>query len=170
MIMRWFPYALVCSIFLASADFFVKLASNKISASMGMLVYGATTFTFGLIWVGYLKLTHQPLLITQPGLLYSIAVGVAFSIVTILLYLTFAGVSVSLGSPTIRVMGILIASLLGILLLTRAVHLALFDWLDIDHCRCRADCPAIGRKENCCSIFFRSCSTHSPPNGIYPIL
>ena len=115
--MRWLPYALLCAIFLASADFFVKLASNKISSSMGMLVYGATTFTVGLTWVGYLKLTKQPLLITQQGLLYSLAVGIAFSVVTLLLYLTFTRVSVSVGSPTIRVMGILIASLFGILLL-----------------------------------------------------
>jgi len=115
--MRWIPYALLCSIFLASADFFVKLASNKISSSMGMLVYGATTFTVGLTWVGYLKLTKQPLLITQQGLLYSLGVGIAFSVVTLLLYLTFARVSVSIGSPTIRVIGILIASLFGILLL-----------------------------------------------------
>jgi len=115
--MRWIPYALLCSIFLASADFFVKLASNKISSSMGMLVYGATTFSVGLIWVGSQKLAKQPLLITQSGLLYSLAVGIAFSVVTILLYLTFARVSVSVGSPTIRVMGILIASLFGILLL-----------------------------------------------------
>jgi len=70
-----------------------------------------------LIWVSYLKITKQSFLITQPGLLYSIAVGLAFSAVTILLYLTFARVNVSLGSPTIRVMGILIASMLGILLL-----------------------------------------------------
>ena len=117
MIMRWLPYALLCSVFLASADFFLKLASNKISASMGMFVYGVTTFFIGTIWVGYMKITKQPLLITQPGLLYSLAVGVAFSTVTILLYLTFARVSVSLGSPTIRVMSILIASMLGILLL-----------------------------------------------------
>jgi len=115
--MRWLPYALVCSVFLASADFFVKLASNKISSSMGMLVYGATTFTVGVIWVSYLKLTHQTLLITQQGFLYSLAVGVAFSAVTILLYLTFARVNVSIGSPTIRVIGIVLASLLGILLL-----------------------------------------------------
>ena len=121
MIMRWLPYALLCSILLASADFFVKLASNKISASLGMLVYGATTFTVGLLWVGYLRLTHQTLLITQSGLLYSIAVGVAFSGVTILLYLTFSRVSVTLGSPTIRVMGILLASLFGILLLHEPV-------------------------------------------------
>jgi uncharacterized membrane protein len=115
--MRWLPYALLCSIFLAGADFFVKLASNKISASMGMLVYGATTFSVGTLWVSYLKFTKQPLLITQQGLLYSLAVGVAFSAVTILLYLTFARVNVSLGSPTIRLMGILLASVLGILLL-----------------------------------------------------
>ena len=115
--MRWIPYALLCSIFLASADFFVKLASNKISSSMGMLVYGATTFTVGLTWVGYLKVTKQTLLITQQGLLYSLAVGIAFSVVTLLLYLTFARISVSIGSPTIRVMGILIASMFGIFLL-----------------------------------------------------
>lgn len=115
--MRWLPYALVCSIFLAGADFFIKLASDKISSSMGMFVYGATTFTVGLFWVGYLKITHQPLLITQRGLLYAIAAGLAFSFVTILLYLTFVHVSVSLGSPTIRLLGIIIASLLGLLIL-----------------------------------------------------
>lgn len=120
---RWLPYALLCALFLASADFFVKLASNRISASIGTLIYGATTFSIGLIWVGYLKLTKQPLLITGPGLLYSAAVGVAFGAVTILLYLTFARVSVSIGSPTIRVMGILIASLFGILLLQES-----FTW------------------------------------------
>ena len=115
--MRWLPYALLCAVFLASADFFIKLASNKISSSMGMLVYGATTFVVSITWVGYMKITKQPLLITQQGFLYSLAVGIAFSAVTILLYLTFARVSVSLGSPTIRIMSILIASLLGILLL-----------------------------------------------------
>jgi len=117
MTLRWLPYALLCSVFLASADFFVKLASNKISSSMGMLIYGATTFVIGFIWVSYLKFTKQSLLITQPGLLYAIAVGVAFGGVTILLYLTFAPVNVSIGSPTIRVIGILLASMLGILLL-----------------------------------------------------
>src|SRR5215211_6541598 len=117
MIPRWLFYALACSVFLATADFFVKLASNKISASMGMFMYGATTFAVGLAWVSYLKIAGQPLLITPSGLLYSLAVGLAFSGVTILLYLTFAHISVSLGSPTIRVFGIVIASLLGILFL-----------------------------------------------------
>jgi uncharacterized membrane protein len=121
MIPRWLLYALACSAFLATADFFVKLASNKISASMGMFVYGATTFAVGLAWVSYLKITGQPPLITQTGLLYAIAVGLAFSFVTMLLYLTFAHIRVSLGSPTIRVLGIVFASLLGILFLHEPV-------------------------------------------------
>lgn len=115
--MRWLPYALTCSIFLALADFFVKLASNKISASLGMFIYGTTTFLISLIWIAYVKFTGQTLLITKPGLLYSLAVGVAFTGVTLLLYVTFARVSVSVGSPTIRVIGIVLASLLGILIL-----------------------------------------------------
>ena len=114
MIPRWLLYALVCSFFLASADFFVKLASNKISASMGMFMYGATTFAVGLAWISYLKITGQPQLITQTGFLYSVAVGLAFSGVTIFLYLTLAHISVSIGSPTIRILGIVIASMLGI--------------------------------------------------------
>jgi len=47
--MHWLPYAWVCSIFLASADSFVKLASNKISSSVGMLIYSATTLTVNAI-------------------------------------------------------------------------------------------------------------------------
>lgn len=117
MIMRWLPYALACSAFLAAADFFVKLAANKISASMGMFIYGATTFLISLVWIGYVKFTGQTLLITQAGFVYSLAVGVAFSAVTLLLYVTFARVGVSVGSPTIRVIGIVLASLLGILIL-----------------------------------------------------
>ncbi len=117
MLMRWLPYALTCSVFLALADFFVKLASNKISASLGMFIYGTTTFLISLVWIGYVKWTGQTLLITKPGLWYSLAVGVAFTAVTLLLYVTFARISVSVGSPTIRVIGIVLASLLGILIL-----------------------------------------------------
>jgi drug/metabolite transporter (DMT)-like permease len=117
MLARWLPYALACSICLATADFFVKLASSKISTSLGMFIYGATTFVVGFAWVSYLKITGKPLFVTQIGLLYSLAVGIAFSAVTLLLYLALAQVSVSLGSPTIRLLGIVIASLLGILVL-----------------------------------------------------
>ncbi len=115
--MRWIPYAILCAAFLASADFFVKLASDKISSSLGMLIYGATTLLVGLAWVGYLKATGQTFVFTTLGFWYALAVGLAFSGVTILLYLTFARVNVSIGSPVIRLTAIVLASLLGILLL-----------------------------------------------------
>ena len=115
--MRWIPYAILCAAFLASADFFVKLASDKISSSLGMLIYGATTFVVGLVWVGYLKATGYPFVFTTLGFWYALAVGLAFSGVTMLLYLTFARVNVSIGSPVIRLTAIVLASLLGVLLL-----------------------------------------------------
>jgi len=119
--MRWLPYALTCAVFLAAADFFVKLASDKLSAGLGLLIYGATTFAVGLAWAGYLRATGQALTATPLGLAYAAGVGLAFSAVTILLYLTFARVGVSVGSPVIRLTGIVLASLLGILLLGEPV-------------------------------------------------
>jgi len=119
--MKWLPLALACAAFIAAADFFIKLASTKISSSMGMFIYGATTFTVGLIWVSYLKITGESILITKQGVWYAFAVGLAFSCVTLLLYLTFARVNVSIGSPTIRVMGIVIASILGVLILREPI-------------------------------------------------
>ena len=115
--MRWIPYAAVCAVFLASADFFVKLASSRISSSLGAMVYGLTTLTAGLAWVLYERATGQPQFSTPQGWGYAFLVGLAFSGVTILLYVTFTKVEVSVGSPTIRLTAIVLASLLGILAL-----------------------------------------------------
>ena len=53
-----------------------------------------------------------------PGVLAALGVGFAFSGVTVGLYATFgAGVPVSMGSPVIRLGGIVLASLAGLTLL-----------------------------------------------------
>jgi len=119
--MRWIPYAAVCAVFLASADFFVKLASSRISSSLGAMVYGLTTLTAGLAWVLYERATGQPQFATPQGWGYAFLVGLAFSGVTFLLYVTFTRVEVSVGSPTIRLTAIVLASLLGILALREPV-------------------------------------------------
>src|SRR5436309_2645516 len=90
--MRWIPYAAVCAVFLASADFFVKLASSRISSSLGAMVYGLTTLTAGLAWVLYERATGQPQFATPQGWGYAFLVGLAFSGVTFLLYITFTRV------------------------------------------------------------------------------
>ena len=86
-----------------------------LGSTVSQLVFG-TDSLFAVPAVELNLLWEMPFMILA-GLLYAIAVGVAFGSVTLLLYLTYARVDVSIGSPTIRVTGILLASLLGILLL-----------------------------------------------------
>ena len=119
--MRWIPFAVVCAVFLASADFFVKLASSRISSSLGAMVYGLTTLTAGLAWVLYERATGQPQFSTPQGWGYAFLVGLAFSGVTLLLYVTLSKVEVSIGSPVIRLTAIVLASLLGIVALREPV-------------------------------------------------
>ncbi len=115
--MRWIPYAAVCAVFLASADFFVKLASSRISSSLGAMVYGLTTLAAALVWVLYERATGQAQFSTPQGWFYAALVGLAFSGVTFLLYVTYSQVDVSIGSPAIRLSAIILAGLLGILVL-----------------------------------------------------
>ena len=116
--MGWIYYAIGSAVALAAADFFIKLASGKLSNSLGLLIYGSCTFVAGLIWV-LLDKTHGLSLHAQPaGVVFATGVGVSFSLVTVGLYLTFgAGAPISLASPFIRVGGLVLASLAGLLLL-----------------------------------------------------
>ena len=103
---------------LACADFFLKLSAGRISSSLGTLIYAITAVVPAAIWVGVEKLTNAPQQFTREGMLTSMAVGVSFSLVVVFLSLTFAnGADLSIASPTIRLIGIVLASTLGILVL-----------------------------------------------------
>ena len=111
-------YAVGAVICLASADFFLKLSSTRISSSLGTLVYAITAVFPALIWVVWMRVTNNALSITREGVLASMMVGISFSLVVAFLSLTFAaGADLSIASPTIRSAGIVLASSLGILLL-----------------------------------------------------
>jgi drug/metabolite transporter (DMT)-like permease len=115
---NWILYALGTALALAGADYFVKLTSGKISNSLALLIYGCCTFLTGLIWVLWQRLRHIPQFAQPAGVLSAAAVGVLFSAVTLGLYITFgAGAPISRASPLIRLSGLLLASLAGILLL-----------------------------------------------------
>jgi transporter family protein len=118
---RWLPFATVAALSLALADFLVKQATTRISSSLGMVIFGLVNLSVGLGWVVYQRATGQNVFATGLGALYATGVGLAFCCVTLLLYVTFAQVEVSVGSPVIRLMGIVLASLFGILLLREPV-------------------------------------------------
>ena len=111
-------YAIGTAVALATADFCIKIASGKLSNSVWLLLYGSCAFLVGMIWV-LLDKTRGVDLYAQPvGILAAAGVGIAFSAVTIGLYVTFgAGAPISLASPIVRLGGLMVASIAGILLL-----------------------------------------------------
>ncbi|MFQ5611287.1 MAG: hypothetical protein ACE5H9_04050 [Anaerolineae bacterium] len=118
LVMNWLTYALGTALLLALADLFVKLAAGRLSNSMALLLYGSCAFLFGLGWVLWQRHQGLPQFVQPAGALAALGVGVAFSLVTIGLYTTFgAGAPISIASPTIRLAGLLLASLAGLTLL-----------------------------------------------------
>ena len=116
--MNWLSFAFATAIALAAADFFVKLAAGKLSNSLGVLIYGSCTFLFGLGWVLWRHFQGLPQHAQPAGIIASLGVGLAFSLVTVGLYASFsAGAPISIASPVIRLIGLLLASLAGLALL-----------------------------------------------------
>jgi drug/metabolite transporter (DMT)-like permease len=116
--MGWLGYAIGTAVALAAADFFIKVAAGKLSNSLALLLYGSCTFSLGLGWVFFDKLRGVNIHAQTAGGLAAVGVGVAFSLVTVGLYLTFgAGAPITLASPLVRFGGVLLASLAGFLLL-----------------------------------------------------
>jgi transporter family protein len=113
--MKWFVFASVAIVSVASADFFIKLAAGKLSNSIAMFIYGVCTFIFGSGWVLWQR-TNGILQFAQPGGIWAaIGVGIAFSAATLSIYATFgAGAPISLASPAIRLGALLLASIIGL--------------------------------------------------------
>ncbi|MCZ6678127.1 MAG: hypothetical protein O7E52_12840 [Candidatus Poribacteria bacterium] len=122
--MGWIQYAVFSAFALAAADFCVKLAVGKLSNSIAVLLYGSCTFLTGLGWVLWQWARGEPQYAQMSGILPAIGVGIAFSGVTLGLYATFgAGAPISIGSPVIRLGGILLASLAGLVVLKEPLTL-----------------------------------------------
>ncbi len=115
--MSWMFYAAAAAVALAAADVFVKMAAGKLPNSLGTLLYGGAAFGVGLTW--YLADRSRGGLerASTAGIAYAVGVGLAFSVVTISLYGAFrAGAPLSVVSPLVRLSGLVVASLCGLLI------------------------------------------------------
>lgn len=120
--MNWAVFAVFSAGALAAADMCVKLAAGKLSNSLGLLLYGSCTFMTGLVWVIADRMRGVDFFVQPHGVAAAVGVGVAFSAVTIGLYFTFgAGAPLSLASPLVRIGGLLMASMLGLILFQEAL-------------------------------------------------
>jgi uncharacterized membrane protein len=114
----WVVFGCVSALLMASGDFFLKIASGKVSSSVGVLLYGTCTFLTGLIWTLAQKAQGQPLFAQPAGIAAGLGTGVSFGLATVALYGAFSrGAPVSVGSPYIRLGSVLAACLLGFLVL-----------------------------------------------------
>ena len=122
--MTWIIYASIAAISMAAADSCVKLAANRISTGLGLLLYGSCTFLTGLGWVLWDYSHGVPQHARPSGFLCALGVGVAFSSVTICLYRTFeASAPISVALPLIRLSGLFLAILLGLIVLQEPLSL-----------------------------------------------
>jgi uncharacterized membrane protein len=111
-------YAMGCALSLASADFFLKLSSTRISKSLGTLVYAMTAAVLAAVWVAWSGLSGTPFNITRSGVFANMVVGASFMLVVACLSGLFAtGANLSVMVPVVRLMGIVLAALLGIVVL-----------------------------------------------------
>ena len=122
--MTWIVYASIAAFSMSAADAFVKLAANRISSSLGLLIYGSCTFLTGVGWTLW-NYTHGVPQYARPlGFLCALGVGVAFSSVTVCLYRTFeANAPISVAMPLIRLSGLFLVVLLGLVILREPLSL-----------------------------------------------
>ncbi len=115
--------AIVAMAIIALADLSTKQSAGKISPSLGTLIYAVTTIAIPLAWTVWTR-ANGGLQITRDGVLWSVAVGISFSIFTGLMFLLFSqGVNLSIGSPIVRMGGIVLAASLGILVFREGINL-----------------------------------------------
>ncbi len=113
----WIFYAAGTAVLLATADVLVKFAAGKLSNSIALLLFGCSTFLISAVWVVLERARGTPQLAQPLGMLVATVVGITFTFVTLGLYTTFAaGAPISLASPVIRLGGLLLASMVGLLL------------------------------------------------------
>lgn len=100
---------------LGFADFSIKQTAGKISPALGTLIYAMVAILPPLVWTIWTR-AHEPLMVTQDGVVWAILTGVAFGILTGLFFFLFSqGVNLSIGTPVVRMGGIAVAALFGIL-------------------------------------------------------
>ncbi|HEY8549165.1 MAG TPA: EamA family transporter [Vicinamibacterales bacterium] len=115
--MTWMLYAAAAAVALAVADVFVKMSSGKVPNSLGVLLYGSVAFSVGLTWFLVDRVNGLPLRPSASGIASALGVGLSFSLVTVFLYAAFgAGAPLSVTSPVVRLGGLVVAGIAGLLI------------------------------------------------------
>lgn len=123
--MNWLSTALLTIVFYSLFDLCVKLASGKINDNLGAAIMNITSFVVAIIW--FLLRTQiggEQVVVTKPGLIYSLIAGVFVGLASIFFIRMFAlGTNLSIGVPLVRVGMIILGSVFGVFLLKEGINL-----------------------------------------------
>jgi len=120
----WFLFPLGAALSLAAADFFLKLSSSRLSSNLVAFIYSMATLIPPTLLLIVARARGEEVTYTRDGIIFAVLMGIAFSLVVVFLNLTFAsGVNLSVGTPVIRLAGIMLASTLGILFFQETISL-----------------------------------------------
>jgi drug/metabolite transporter (DMT)-like permease len=120
--MKWLAYTLFAAAMLAAADSLMKLASGRLSNSLALTLYGAAALSFGGSWLIFQWWRGDALYARPLGLVAGFGVGIAFSLVTLGMYLAFgAGAPISRASPIVRAGGLVLAAAGGLVILREPI-------------------------------------------------
>lgn len=109
-------------IVLGFADFSIKQTSGKITPALGTLIYAVVAVLPPLIWTIWTR-RSESLLVTRDGVIWSMITGVSFGIFTGIVFLLFSqGVNLSIGTPVVRMGGIVFAATLGVLVFREGLN------------------------------------------------
>jgi len=123
--MTWLIYALVTAFLYAVFDVFVRLSSDKISPITGAVwMNTVAALTVSIFFIYNYIIGTKLLEVKQHGWLFARLAGISVGLLSMTFIRVFAeGANVALGITVVRAVGIVIATLIGVLILKEDITL-----------------------------------------------
>jgi bacterial/archaeal transporter family protein len=122
--MNWLIFALIAIGGYALFNFFLMFSADKISAPIGVAIIGSMTVVVALIAIISMNISGQEFLITSDGIKFAILAGLFTAIAELAYYIMYLkGTNLSIGTPLVVGGTILIATILGVIILSETLSI-----------------------------------------------
>lgn len=121
--MNWIVLAIMAALCNALMDLFNKFSAGRIHASLGGAVLNVFAAISAIVYTIVCKVSGQKIFYSKEGMIFSILGGLSIGLMSTLMNKMFSsGVSVSIGSPVVRIMAVAMAVILGIVFLKETTN------------------------------------------------
>ncbi len=122
--MHWLTFAILAATSFGFYNFFTKLASDKLSPTIALMIITGTSFVVALVATLVFKFTGQSLSFSKNDILFPILAGLFSGVAEILFLFMFSkNAPLSLGNPIVVGGTIVVAVILGLLILREPLNI-----------------------------------------------